>query len=194
MSIDLFPQSNDWHRGPTELVQHFACRVSSHRRKGAARQFKIGMVWLYRSPFPLGIRGVFLLFKWFLPAFVAPKGGVGSQHPVASLQYMRREGAVERQLPLPDCRVHACLYFIPPSGHGLRHPAGHLITCQPIASILLIMWHLTCQHHQNPKFFNFQVQEPRNRFHGIDSASLCNMAGPYDNPIPTWFLSLNRFF
>ncbi len=29
-----------------------------------------------------------------------------------------------RRPPLPDCRVHACLYFIPPSGHGLRHP-GH---------------------------------------------------------------------
>jgi hypothetical protein len=30
-------QSNDWYRGPTKLVQHFAYRGSSHRRKGAAK-------------------------------------------------------------------------------------------------------------------------------------------------------------
>jgi hypothetical protein len=31
--------------------------------------------------------------------------------------------------------------------------------------------------------------EPRNRFQGIDSASLCSLAGRYDNPIHTWFLA-----
>jgi hypothetical protein len=31
--------------------------------------------------------------------------------------------------------------------------------------------------------------EPRNRYHGIDSASLCSLAGRYDNPIPTRFLA-----
>jgi hypothetical protein len=31
--------------------------------------------------------------------------------------------------------------------------------------------------------------EPRNRFQGIDSASLCSLAGRYDNPIPTRFLA-----
>jgi hypothetical protein len=31
--------------------------------------------------------------------------------------------------------------------------------------------------------------DPRNRFQGIDSASLCSPAGRYDNPIPTWFLA-----
>jgi hypothetical protein len=37
---------------------------------------------------------------------------------------------------------------------------------------------------------NFETsKEPRNRFHGINSASLCSLAGPYDNPIPTWFLA-----
>ncbi len=30
--------------------------------------------------------------------------------------------------------------------------------------------------------------EPRNRFQGTNSASLCSLAGRYDNPIPTWFL------
>jgi hypothetical protein len=40
-----FPQS--YSRGPSDLVQHFAYRGSSHRHKGAASH-KIGLVWLYR--------------------------------------------------------------------------------------------------------------------------------------------------
>jgi hypothetical protein len=31
--------------------------------------------------------------------------------------------------------------------------------------------------------------EPRNRFQGMNSASLCSLAGLYDNPIPTRFLA-----
>ena len=31
--------------------------------------------------------------------------------------------------------------------------------------------------------------EPRNRFQGTNSASLCSLAGRYDNPIPTQFLA-----
>ncbi len=31
--------------------------------------------------------------------------------------------------------------------------------------------------------------EPRNRFQGINSASLCSLAGRYDNPIPNRFLA-----
>jgi hypothetical protein len=38
-----------------------------------------------------------------------------------------------------------------------------------------------------PEFLNFT--EPRNRFHGINSGSLCGLAGRYDNPIPTRFLA-----
>ncbi len=43
------PQSNElyiivFYRGPTELVQHFADRGSSHRRNGAARHV-FDMVW-----------------------------------------------------------------------------------------------------------------------------------------------------
>ncbi len=30
---------------------------------------------------------------------------------------------------------------------------------------------------------------PKNRFQRIDSASLCSLAGRYDNPIPTMFLA-----
>ncbi len=31
--------------------------------------------------------------------------------------------------------------------------------------------------------------EPRNRFQRMNSASQSGLAGRYDNPIPTWFLS-----
>jgi hypothetical protein len=31
--------------------------------------------------------------------------------------------------------------------------------------------------------------EPRNRFQGMDFASLCSLADRYDNPIPTRFLA-----
>jgi hypothetical protein len=31
--------------------------------------------------------------------------------------------------------------------------------------------------------------EPRNRFQGMNSASLCSLAGRYDNPIPPRFLA-----
>jgi hypothetical protein len=40
------------------------------------------------------------------------------------------------------------------------------------------------------KFF----MEPRNRFQGIASASLCSLAGRYDNPIPARFLAPNSLF
>jgi hypothetical protein len=36
--------------------------------------------------------------------------------------------------------------------------------------------------------------EPRNRFQGIDSASLYSLAGRYDNPIPTRFLAPRRLY
>jgi hypothetical protein len=32
-------------------------------------------------------------------------------------------------------------------------------------------------------------KEPRNRFQGINSASLCSLAGRYDKPFPSWFLA-----
>jgi hypothetical protein len=40
---------------------------------------------------------------------------------------------------------------------------------------------------QSPNFETFK--ELRNRFKGINSASLCSLAGRYDNPIPTRFLA-----
>jgi hypothetical protein len=44
---------------------------------------------------------------------------------------------------------------------------------------------LICE--QSPNFLTFK--EPRNRFQGISSSSLCSLAGRYDNPIPTRFLA-----
>ncbi len=38
-----------------------------------------------------------------------------------------------------------------------------------------------------PVFLN--VLEPRNRFQGLNSASLCSLAGRYDYPTPTRFLA-----
>jgi hypothetical protein len=40
------------------------------------------------------------------------------------------------------------------------------------------------RQHAEHVFLNVYA-EPRNRFQGINSASLCNLAGRYDNPIPT---------
>ncbi len=39
----------------------------------------------------------------------------------------------------------------------------------------------------SPNFYTFM--ESRNRFQGIDNASLCSLAGRYDNPIPTRLLA-----
>ncbi len=41
--------------------------------------------------------------------------------------------------------------------------------------------------NQSPNFLTFK--EPRNRFQGINSASLWILAGQYDNPIPSRFLA-----
>ncbi len=41
--------------------------------------------------------------------------------------------------------------------------------------------------NQSPYFFTFMG--PRNRFQGMNSASLCSLAGRYDNPIPPRFLA-----
>ncbi len=41
--------------------------------------------------------------------------------------------------------------------------------------------------HTEPVLLTFK--EPRNLFQGFDSASLCSLAGRYDNPIPARFLA-----
>jgi hypothetical protein len=44
---------------------------------------------------------------------------------------------------------------------------------------------------QSPNFETFK--EPRNRFQGIGSASLCSLAGRYDCFVPTQFLDPKLF-
>jgi hypothetical protein len=62
--------------GPLSQFSTFADRGSWHRRKSAAWH-KFDMVWLYWLPIPVGRRGVFYSFKWFLPAFAALREGGG---------------------------------------------------------------------------------------------------------------------
>ncbi len=74
MNIDLnLNLSNDRYRGPTELVQHFAYKGSSHRCKST------DIYWNWYGlaislAIPLG-RGLFYLFLWFLPDIAALEGG-----------------------------------------------------------------------------------------------------------------------
>jgi hypothetical protein len=72
-------QSNDCYRGPTELVQHFAYRQSSHRRQGATSH-KINMVWIHSG----GAKGGILLIQLISMCLHGAKtrGGGGCQHPV----------------------------------------------------------------------------------------------------------------
>ncbi len=70
-TVQYFSHRNEIARGPAELVQHF--RGSSHRRKSAACP-NFDMIWLHRSPIPVGRRGVISSFKWFLPAFATRRG------------------------------------------------------------------------------------------------------------------------
>ncbi len=53
MNIRQIPQSTELTSGPPELVPHFVSRASSHWRKSASCP-KFDMVWLNRSPIPVG--------------------------------------------------------------------------------------------------------------------------------------------
>jgi hypothetical protein len=68
------------------LIQHFAYRRSSRRRKGAARHI-IDMVWLYRSPIPVGRRVVLFTSSNDFSAFAAPRGRGGEVSTLCILQF-----------------------------------------------------------------------------------------------------------
>ncbi len=70
-------QCNDWYGGPTELVQHFVYRGSSYGARACFRHI-IALVWLYRSPIPLGRRGVILLVQWLSTCLRGAWGGAAS--------------------------------------------------------------------------------------------------------------------
>ncbi len=64
---------------------------SSHRRKSAACP-KFDMVWLHRSPIPVGRRGVISSFKWFLPAIATRRGRGGEvRHSVGMVPSAKKE-------------------------------------------------------------------------------------------------------
>ncbi len=69
--------------GPLSWFSTIVYRGSSHRRKSAACP-KYDMVWLHRSPIPVGRKGVISSFKLFLTAFprVEERGMSGGRHPV----------------------------------------------------------------------------------------------------------------
>ncbi len=72
-------QSNGGYRWPAELVQNFAYRGSSHRRKGAARHI-IGIVWLYRKLILSGEEGDILLVQMIYLPSLAQRGGGGAPY------------------------------------------------------------------------------------------------------------------
>ncbi len=47
---------------------------------------------------------------------------------------------------------------------------------------------------ENPEPVFITFKEPRNRFQGIDSASLYSLAGRFNNPIPIRSLAPHRLF
>ncbi len=54
------------------------------------------------------------------------------------------------------------------------------IRCNTALYYWFVIWAWICK---------LLIKKPRNRFHGIDSASLCSLAELYDNPIPSRFLT-----
>jgi hypothetical protein len=54
------------------------------------------------------------------------------------------------------------------------------------------VWKLYPRENPEPVLITFK--EPRNRFQGIDSASLCSLAGRYNNPIPIRSPAAHRLF
>ena len=45
-----------------------------------------------------------------------------------------------------------------------------------------------CPMESEPKFFKL-LRKPKNQFQGINSASMCSLAGQYNNPITINFLA-----
>jgi hypothetical protein len=57
----------------------------------------------------------------------------------------------------------------------------------PTPKITKLLCRMVGYLNQSPYFWTFI--EPRNRFQGMNSASLCSLAGRYDNPIPSRILA-----
>ncbi len=58
-----------------------------------------------------------------------------------------------------------------------------LVCVDMVSSVVTPRDTLNTTEAEEQEFLTFM--EPRNRFQGVNSASLCGLAGRYDNPIPT---------
>ncbi len=114
--------------GTLSLFSTFAHRGSSHRRKSAAWH-KFDMVWLYRSPIPVGKKGVFYSLQFFLPAIAALRGRGGDQHHVGvtqynshslTLQFVQRSIRKGQNFALSHSRLNMTLLLL--SHRGVRKP------------------------------------------------------------------------
>ncbi len=61
------------------------------------------------------------------------------------------------------------------------------IAPKSIKNLLYLLKQCSRLQNQNPNFES--CKELKNRFQGINSASLCSLAGRYDKPMPTPFLA-----
>ncbi len=61
---------------------------------------------------------------------------------------------------------------------AFRMPAGRICRQVTVSGYLRLVLYLSMNYVQPEKTF----KEPRNRFQGIDSPSLCSLAGRYENP------------
>jgi Septin len=66
-------------------------------------------------------------------------------------KYMEGEGRIRRDTPMPDTRVHACLYFIAPTGHACLLPNAYT----PLS--LYYLENVLCGLHQHPGHGGFSL-------------------------------------
>jgi hypothetical protein len=79
-------ESNDWYRGPTELVQHFVCIGGDHIGARALQDIKLIWFQLFCSPIPVGRRGYFTCSNDFYLTWRRLEEGGGSA-PCAAISY-----------------------------------------------------------------------------------------------------------
>ncbi len=114
---------------------------------------------------------------------------------------------VKDYLALPSCRKIALSRMEKPAvGSGTFYPPPtRVFLHSPMLEKSSGPWSETFYIPSCQKIFNagkvlslgpdtvfLTFTEPRNQFQGIDSANLCSLAGCYDNPILSRFLSQNR--
>ncbi len=87
-----------------------------------------------------------------------------------------------REIPFLQSRI----YPNPAGGFCEKQPALRFWLCvrTPWRGGGVVVTSSSTPEHE---FYTFK--EPRNRFQGIDSASLCSPAGRYVNPFLAWFLA-----